>query len=172
MIYALRRHSCISLIDLQKPDDETGSVTGSIQSGQGGAVDLARPTEQTHRRRRGDTIRASDFSRPSVSFVNSSTTGASASVIEHRERPTNRRARSGTVTLANVQSQPIEVMITDGNRQIRPNSRTRGCRQTSSRRAPGRATIIMKIEDEPLTPQGSDEEDDELLLTGQMWTDE
>ena len=28
------------------------------------------------------------------------------------------------------------------------------------------------LEDEPLTPQASDEDDDELLLTGQIWTDD
>ena len=78
----------------------------------------------------------------------------------------------GTVTLASVQSQPIEVLITDGNRNVRSRSRTRARKQGSSRRAPGPATIIMKIEDEPLTPQASDEDDDELLLTGQIWTDD
>ena len=171
-MYALRRHSCVSLIDVRNPGYEIASVTSTKQPEQGGAAHLGRPTEQTHRRRRGDTIRASDFVRPSVSFVGAPSTRASASAAEPRVRPTNRRARSGTVTLASVQSQPIEVLITDGNRNVRSRSRTRARKQGSSRRAPGPATIIMKIEDEPLTPQASDEDDDELLLTGQIWTDD
>lgn len=171
-MYALRRHSCVSLIDVRNPGDEIASVTSTRQPEQGGAAHLGRPTEQTHRRRRGDTIRASDFVRPSVSFVGAPSTRASASTAEPRVRPTNRRARSGTVTLASVQSQPIEVLITDSNRNVRSRSRTRVRKQGSSRRAPGPATIIMKIEDEPLTPQASDEDDDELLLTGQIWTDD
>ena len=30
-------------------------------------------------------------------------------------------------------------------------------------------TIKMRIDNDPLPPQGSDEEDDELLLTGETW---
>ncbi|KAJ3548912.1 hypothetical protein NM688_g5241 [Phlebia brevispora] len=126
--------------------------------------------EQTYKRRRGDTIRASDFPRPSVSFGSACAFGSKPPAAKS-ELPTTRRARSGTVTLTNVQSQPVEVLITDGIRTTYPRMRTRVRKQNFSRQPPGPATIIMKIDDEPLPPPGSDEEDDELLLTGQVWTD-
>ena len=108
-------------------------------------------SDQNHRRKRGDTIRASDFSRPAIF--------KSASALPPRteaKRPATAasatsRTRSGTVTLAKPP--------------------TAGKAKTSRRgKLP---TVPMKILDEPLPPQGSDEEDDELLLKrGVYWRDE
>lgn len=131
---------------------------------------LGHTTEQNHSRKRGDTIRASDFPRPSAPCDRASASHASSSVAIPERPPATRRTRSGTVTLA-VQSQPIEVIVTDGIRKPCPAARIATRRRAASRRTHGRATIIMKIDDEPLPPQGSDEEDDELLLTGQTWKD-
>jgi hypothetical protein len=96
-----------------------------------------RPSELNHRRKRGDTIRASDFARPIVS--------------ESVAAPTTRRTRSGTVTLE------------------KPAGASRGRHARKSGKLP---TIKMKIDNEPLPPQGSDEDDDELLLKpGVYWQD-
>ena len=58
--------------------------------------------------------------------------------------------------------------------QVKPKPRTRtGKAKGGTRTDPvaAQATMIMKIDDDPLPPQASDEEDDPLLLTGQVWVD-
>ena len=131
-----------------------------------------RTKEQTHRRRRGDTIRASDFPPLSVSFDKRTLSRSNSPEPKPKAQPATRRTRSGTITLANmdVHSRPIEVLVTDAIRMLPPKTRGRG-RKLYPRTVNGEAAIIMKIDDEPLPPQGSDEEDDELLLTGEMWKD-
>lgn len=110
---------------------------------------------QTHRRKRGDTIRASDYARSSMQYESASVAGPSNARAEIKKTvaaPGTRRTRSGTVTLAKPQ---INV------------------RARVARRAANLPTIKMKIDDEPLPPQGSDEEDDELLLKrGVCWQDD
>ena len=114
-----------------------------------------RAEAQTHRRKRGDTIRASDFARPVASFESASATVPSTARADAEgvlAAPQTRRTRSGTVTLA----------------KPAPAARAR-----AGKRAGKLATIPMKVDDNPLTPQGSDEEDDELLLRrGVFWTEE
>ena len=137
-------------------------------------------TDQVHKRRRGDTIRASDFLRPSASL--NSAPSASGTVPPPDSfvcaEPIN--TCSENVFLTNsppqpAQPEPIEVLVTNarGVRKPLPRAKPRGHGTGRSRfgHARAQATIIMKIDDEPLPPQGSDEEDDELLLTGKKWED-
>ena len=107
------------------------------------ALKSARPAELSHRRKRGDTIRASDFARPAVS--------ESASAAGPSKAPATRRTRSGTVILA----------------------KTPGAGRGRGYRRQGKLpTIQMRIDDEPLPDQASDEDDDELLLKrGVYWQD-
>lgn len=105
-----------------------------------------------HRRKRGDTIRAADFARPSqpleaVSPMQFSARSSHVDILP----PNTRRTRSGTVTLA-------KSAIRQGI-SIQPAA----ARTKTSRRTGGIPTIKMRIED-PLPKQASDEEDDELLI--------
>lgn len=121
------------------------------------ASSASRTTHHTHRRDRAGTIRASDFARP-VLTSESASSGPSNPRMENRKAaaPATRRTRSGTVTLANAHAKPP----------------AKGKAKTA-RRAGKLPTIPMKIDDEPLPPQGSDEEDDELLLRrGVYWVDD
>ncbi len=129
-----------------------------------------RTKEQTHRRKRGDTIRASDFPqpsvRPTVSFDGVVARPLSDAISTEcplpRPQIMTRRTRSGTVTLANADVQHSIAKPSTGRRsQLRKPMRVNN----------GRPGIMMKIDDDPLPPQGSDSEDDELLLTGEMWKD-
>ncbi|GJE91263.1 hypothetical protein PsYK624_074120 [Phanerochaete sordida] len=110
------------------------------------AADEDRP--QTHGRKRGDTIRASDYARPAMPHESASTARPSEPRALPKKSvvvPGTRRTRSGTVTLA------------------RPQTQAPG-KPRATRRAANLPTIKMRINDKPLSPQGSDEEDDELLL--------
>lgn len=107
----------------------------------------------THRRKRGDTIRAADFARPSVpeeaiSPMQFSSRSAHADILP----PNTRRTRSGTVTLTKNAGRSAAMGQAGG--QVRPKV---------SRRLGGLPTIKMKI-GSPLPQQASDEEDDELLI--------
>ncbi|KAL4252884.1 hypothetical protein ABKN59_003608 [Abortiporus biennis] len=132
---------------------------------------LAEKSSTGHRRKRGDTIRASDFpSRPILKPVSSASI-PEVSQSTKASRPT-RRTRSGTVTLASIKSAASSSQATSTATFIgegTANSRGNGQKQARRRRP----TIKVKIDDEPLPPQASDEEDDELLLVhGVMWKDE
>ncbi|GBE86537.1 hypothetical protein SCP_0904160 [Sparassis crispa] len=117
----------------------------------------SRSKEQTHRRKRGDTIRASDFIRPSASF------GGSIAPLDTRYKPngnvvahgapSTRRTRSGTVTLSNA----VPSASTS-----RPSATVP--KHLHRRHASGLPTIQMKVDDEPLRMRPGDNEEDELLL--------
>ncbi len=123
-----------------------------MQSFSASAKDL-RSKELSSRRKRGDTIRATDFARPSgpqdaVSPMQFSSRSSHADILP----PNTRRTRSGTVTLAKSGSKAGSSVQAGGT-----------MRNKVSRRPGGLPTIKMKI-GSPLPQQASDEEDDELLI--------
>lgn len=145
-----RNHDAADIADttsLCLPEDEKWNASNADDSG----VAFAIPRSYSHdsksssrsvdtfraTRKRGDTIRASDYVKPpflgySGSFDSASTAGSSSA-----QRIVARRTRSGTVTQAN----------SSGN---------------SRRKHEGWPTIKMRTNPEPLRAEGS--EDDELLL--------
>ena len=129
-----------------------------------GDVDL----QNRPRRKRGDTIRASDFVRPAGET--SSTSFMKESQYTKISRSSTRRTRSGTVTLANSSSISALSMNDKGKMNGTGVGATKPVNKGRQRKAP--PTIKMKIDSEPLPPQGSDEEDDELLLTGEEWNED
>jgi hypothetical protein len=110
-------------------------------------------------RRRRDTIRATDFVGPSepkpdeaVSPMQFSSRSTHVDILP----PNTRRTRSGTVTLAKGHTNSVQLGTT---------------RPKLSRRPGNLPTIKMRIES-PLPQQGSDEEDDELLIKHDtVWQD-
>ncbi|KAI0741636.1 hypothetical protein C8Q80DRAFT_1110797 [Daedaleopsis nitida] len=88
-------------------------------------------------RKRGDTIRASDYAKLPMSGLSGPFDSASTAGSSSTKRGSTRRTRSGTVTQANTSS-------------------------TSKRKHEGWPTIKMRTNPEPLRADGN--EDDELLL--------
>ncbi|EKM50510.1 uncharacterized protein PHACADRAFT_213433 [Phanerochaete carnosa HHB-10118-sp] len=134
--------------DLPEPESDinlVGDPASDSRVGNGERVAL-----RAHGRKRGDTIRASDYARPArPSLPHESASAARSSNPRMETKKTvaasgTRRTRSGTVTLAKPQ--------TNGRAQ-------------ATRRAANLPTIKMRVNDKPLSPQASDDEDDELLLT-------
>ncbi|TCD71786.1 hypothetical protein EIP91_003129 [Steccherinum ochraceum] len=137
-----------------------------------------------HRRKRGDTIRASDFTRPSALGSASSVDilpSASSDNIQIAAESSNpkpgprnpqRRVRSGTITLANLHentapSPPSSPGIIE---RIVPRIKPEPSRHR--RRRDGPPQFKRTIHDKPITPQKSDSSDDELLLTRHtIWKD-
>ncbi|KAI0794102.1 hypothetical protein C8Q74DRAFT_1157406, partial [Fomes fomentarius] len=128
-------------------EDEKWNASNADDSG----VAFALPRSQSHdsksssrsvdtfraTRKRGDTIRASDYAKPPFSGYSGSLDSASTAGSSGAQRIVARRTRSGTVTQAN----------SSGN---------------SRRKHEGWPTIKMRTNPEPLRAEGS--EDDELLL--------
>lgn len=117
------------------------------------------------RRKRGDTIRASDFARAST--VCPTPLAAAVMLTGPSTRSSTRRTRSGTVTLA----PPGPISTLRAADQGNPTTVGDDMNKAKGRRRKALPTIKMKIDDFPLPPQGSDEEDDELLLTGKARSD-
>lgn len=123
------------------------------------------------RRKRGDTIRASDYMQPNTAGTSSSGVDTTAQPSQLRNtRSSTRRTRSGTVTLSN----PGSISTLGLSEQGRVSCLVGGLANptTKGRRRKLPPTIKMKIDDDPLRLQSSDDEDDELLLTGEIWRDE
>ncbi|TBU47546.1 hypothetical protein BD309DRAFT_988017 [Dichomitus squalens] len=89
-------------------------------------------------RKRGDTIRASDYTKPPVLVTSGSLDSASTLGSSGSRRPSTRRTRSGTVTQASSSS------------------------SSTRRKHEGWPTIRMRTNPEPL--RADENEDDELLL--------
>lgn len=131
-----------------------------------------------HRRKRGDTIRASDFMHPSVSLdgtVDSnsiatvSTEGGVGTSIKSTGVGSKRRTRSGTITPSKFTVStsapgigstrfPAVASALSGKSTLTSPARTH------RRRHEGWPTIMMKIEHEPLVALSDGESEDELLL--------
>lgn len=146
------------LLSSALPHSRTADLSPSLTS------KAARSKEQTHRRKRGDTIRASDFVHPPVSA-----SGASATTNPKASNATNevhaRRTRSGTVTLADFAastsaSRAAAERVRTEQGRLKPTSPMR----THKRNREGWPTIRMKIDEQPLLAVTGDEDDDELLL--------
>ena len=145
--------------------------------------------DKAYRRRRGDTIRASDFApaprtslllppAPLPTETDIETTEPSPCEIEAEIKfAVPKRTRSGTVTQLNASAQAQgggTMAVSVGSKQtVKPKPRTRSAKAKSAHMESvnPQETMIMKIDDDPLPPQASDEEDDPLLLTGQVWVD-
>ncbi|EIW59797.1 uncharacterized protein TRAVEDRAFT_58455 [Trametes versicolor FP-101664 SS1] len=124
-------------------DEKWGPPAGADDSGIAFSTTGAQSAQPSSkggrvRRKRGDTIRASDFSKLPAS---ASFDGGSGSGLAAAPRPPPRRARSGTVTQAATAS-------TSGS---------------GRRKHEGWPTIKMRTTAEPLRVDG-DDADDELLL--------
>lgn len=132
------------------------------------------PTNPGHRRQRADTIRASDFARPLPPDASASDHDVLPSIsggdVKEQLKPgpsrTSRRMRSGTITRADVHDAPAPSSPGIIER-ILPLPKP----PKHKRRREALPQFKRTILDKPLTPQGSDESDDELLLTGEPWTD-
>ncbi|PCH44427.1 hypothetical protein WOLCODRAFT_165139 [Wolfiporia cocos MD-104 SS10] len=115
-----------------------------------------------HRRKRGDTIRASDFARPPPVLDPSVNVTGTALADSNADGGTNsraRRTRSGTVTLANPAASSTVRPSSGNDAQRKATSPMRMHRRTQE----GRFRVKRGIDDEPLRAN-SDDEDDELLL--------
>ncbi|KAH9933370.1 uncharacterized protein B0H18DRAFT_1208097 [Fomitopsis serialis] len=129
----------------------------------------SRSRQQTHRRQRADTIRASDFQMPMAAHHGANeipgqgTTAQGGAAVTDSASST-RRTRSGTVTLASVAaSKAASRRATErssGGYGQGHASPLRGHRRSNA----GLPTIQMRINDEPLKLAPGDDEDDELLL--------
>lgn len=129
------------------------------------------------RRKRGDTIRASDYPRPPIVLlpatktVNSTTTEPPAA----RARTTTRRTRSGTVTQADpaVQASASAVGSSVNSKrsaaQTGPSKLTRT--RTEVKKHKRRSQVLVKPTLFDAPPPPADDEDDELLLTDDSWKD-
>lgn len=128
-------------------------------------------TQARHRRKRGDTIRASDFVPPAGTLA-SPASASVAPAITRNSRAIG-RTRSGTVTLASNSTHLSTASMASGSSKGSEDLiiKVREEMLKHKRRHKGWPTIKMKIDDEPLPKQRSDEEDDELLLTG-PWVEE
>ncbi|EMD39164.1 hypothetical protein CERSUDRAFT_93207 [Gelatoporia subvermispora B] len=129
----------LSGLDLDAAASNDAAVTASAPPEAPAAAKNTRTKEQTHRRKRGDTIRASDFIRPSGSLDSASTIAPAAvesTILGSGVR--TRRTRSGTVTLSNA---PTALTST---------------KSQSTARSQGPIHRRMRV--------AYDEEDDELLL--------
>ncbi|KZT09854.1 uncharacterized protein LAESUDRAFT_722004 [Laetiporus sulphureus 93-53] len=125
-----------------------------------------RSKEQTHRRKRGDTIRASDFIRPTLlpsAADDIANTGSSAQTNgsgKTQGGTRTRRTRSGTVTLAGPASRATDVQVQ--GEKPKANSPLR----THKRHHEGWPTIRMRIDNSPLRTIAGEDEDELLLKAG------
>lgn len=136
------------------------------------AMTTSSPPKGGHRRKRGDTIRASDFVRPQVEISASEISLVVENDLnEEQTKPGSshgtRRARSGTITLASVRGNAAPRGASPGIVE-RIIQRPKPESTKNRRRGDGIPQFKRTIHDKPLTPQGSDDSDDELLLTGRV----
>lgn len=142
-----------------KVDDSRKSLINAYENSSKASTSNTSEQQPLPRRKRGDTIRASDFKRSASGGVPLS--GTTSTTESRSTRSSTRRTRSGTVTL----SYP-------GSASTAGLSDKAKVPAAAGRRRKPLPTIKMKIDDDPLPPQGSDEEDDELLLTGEIWMED
>ncbi|KAH8104057.1 hypothetical protein BXZ70DRAFT_924178 [Cristinia sonorae] len=137
------------------------------------ASDFLHTAKSGHRRKRGDTIRASDFNRPPTDVsISNVLPSVSSDNLVNQPQPgpsrNTRRLRSGTITLANVREVAASEHSPPGIiEKVIPRAKQEQPKQKRRREVLPQFKRI--IHDRPLTPQGSDDSDDELLLTGVVW---
>ncbi len=151
-----------------KVDDSGIGLVNTRESSSKASTSDVSEKQARPRRKRGDTIRASDFLRSAAGGAPLS--GTTATTESRSARSSTRRTRSGTVTLS-YPGNASTLSLSDKAKVSATESSSTNV-TTKGRRRKLLPTIKMKIDDDPLPPQGSDEEDDELLLTGEVWKED